>query len=109
MDNVDDNIAGLVEKGVKKRVQAHYKNAYIKACMVRAKFEYAQWNSEVALAMAGSLIEVILAASTYFEKQQRDTYTEIVPTQAFVDAWQKSTHWLAENSYKLCPTVIPSS
>lgn len=107
MDNVDDNIAGLVEKGVKKRVQAHYKNAYIKACMVRAKFEYAQWNSEVALAMAGSLIEVILATSTYFEKQQRDTYTEIVPTQAFVDAWQKSTHWLAENSYKLCPTIIP--
>ena len=107
INHVGNDLTAVIEKGVKKRVKAHYKDAYIKACMKHADFVYPQWNRDDALALAGSFVEVLLASSTYFAKQQKATYSVIVPTQAFADAWEKSTHWLAEHSYKVCPTIIP--
>lgn len=100
--------AGAVEKGIKKRVGAAYKRAYIRACMERGNFVYPAWDKEQRLTLAASLIEIIVDASSYFEIM---TISEagacVYPTQFFLEQWKQKTNWLVERSYRFCPTVIP--
>ena len=100
--------ASVVEKGIKKRVGAAYKRAYIRACMERGNFLYPAWDREQRLTLGASLIEVVVDASNYFEIATiSDAGAEVYPTQFFLDQWEKKTQWLIERSYKFCPTIIP--
>lgn len=97
----------IIERNVKERVAASYKRAYIRSCMRGAGFSYPKWDREQELTLATSLIQVVLAATSYFETASYNGISEIVPTQAFLEAWQQSTDWLILNSFKHCPCVIP--
>lgn len=104
--------AHIVEKGIQQRVGASYKRAYIRACMARGEFSYPEWDSATRLALGGSLIEITLRASNYFEYKTREEgndkkFLEVVPTQFFMEQWQHKTEWLIDNSFKFCPTIIP--
>ena len=99
--------AGAIEKGIKERVASSYKRAYIRSCMRSEGFTYQRWDREQELTLAASLIQTILVATSYFETVVCNGLTVIQPTQEFLSGWQHSTEWLAANSYKYCPCVIP--
>lgn len=95
------------EKHIAERVNPSFKKRYVEACMRRYGYELHGWNDTEAEKLAVSLIEVLLAATSYFEINTTENYAELLPTQEFLEGWQKSTDWMVLNSYKYCPTIIP--
>lgn len=96
-----------VFKGIDKRIGASYKRTYIRTLMKHDSFVFPKWERTQALTLAASLIQVVLASSTYFETATFESGLEVVATQILLDSWQQSTDWLVNNSYKYCPCVIP--
>ena len=101
------DFAEVIKEGIKKRVGISYKRAYVRACMEQGQYTYHEWDKEQRLTLATSLMEVVLAASNYFETTSVNGLTEIIPSQFLIDQWQTKTQWLIDNSYKFCPCVIP--
>lgn len=104
------DFAGIILKGIDQRVASSYKRAYVRACMERGEYVYPAWEKDSKLALGASLIEIIVNASNYFEiitDNNDNKSAEVVPTQFFIQQWNEKTEWLAENSYKYCPCVIP--
>ena len=101
------DFAEVIKEGIKKRVGISYKRAYVRACMEQGQYAYHEWDKEQRLTLATSLMEVVLAASNYFETTSVNGLTEIIPSQFLIEQWQAKTQWLIDNSYKFCPCVIP--
>lgn len=99
--------ADVIQEGIKHRVASSYKRAYVRACMERGDFSYPAWDKEQRMTLAASLVQIVLAASNYFETTTCNGLTEILPSQFLIDQWQNKTQWLIDNSYKFCPCVIP--
>lgn len=94
------------EKHIQERVAPTFKKRYVEACMRRAGHSLQGWGEDEANQLAASLVEVMLAATSYFEVDH-ERVPNIIPTQRFLDGWKQSTDWLTQHSYKYCPTVIP--
>lgn len=95
------------DEHIKERVRPSFKKRYVEACMKRAEYKFIGWDKKEAQQLATSLIEVLLASTSYFEVTQVNNLAELIPTQEFMEGWQKSTNWMVLNGFKYCPTIIP--
>lgn len=91
--------------GLKERIRAKYKRAYATAKMSRDNFSFGAWDTISSMALGNTLIQIVVAKSTYFEIIQ-GAMLEIVPTQALLEAWLSNEKFQVESSYRFCPCII---
>ena len=94
-------------EGIDKRVQALYRNAYVKACLNKDKFVFPKWATLEVVQLGAALIQVVLRASSYFEDTTNVGNYKIMPTQKLLDAWQHNIEYAMANAFTFCPTIIP--
>ena len=101
-----------VETGLKVRNDFHYKDYYLKHCLASLNFTWKEWDGADAKRLAAKLVELLIDLTGYFELTQGKNHkgnlmTEIIPTQAFLEMWQKNEEVLVSKAFRYTPTIIP--
>lgn len=101
------NIGALA--GIDKRVGNHYRTVYLMQAMKKCGYIPKKWTDEETATSFGVALTAIAAQVLgYFDIQGgKDTVAHLVPTNAFVDAWQRNENKMLDYARKYCPMIVP--
>lgn len=103
----------LALNGIDKRVGLSYRQEYLKNAMEKCKYtpityHKAKEGREALRTLGCALLTLAEEPSGYFMLcTNYTTSTELVPTLAFTEAWQRNEDNLLYHAHKFCPMVVP--
>lgn len=101
-----------IEKGIDERVKRQYKVFYATRIMQHNEYEWEQWDIESCMSLGCKLIELVIAATGYFDQfhditAEGSSVLEIRPCQQLLDAWKQSEESMVSRAYQYAPMVLP--